>query len=249
MNDINNKQYLQKIEKIQENIQKIKNQIEDSNQIYFIELVGTPKSGKTTLLKKLNELFEKSGIPITSRRETAEYNPVEKYSEQYGTWMIMELYKNLCEDIGSNHGKIVVYDRGILDRLPWIKQSIENGTMSREEAQIIFNMYDLQVGKSYYPIVYNFITSPELSIYRKGKEGKCVNKKSIANFNTHLKGSREFFKKRSSVYREFETDDYQDHLQEFIVDIVYSMTQDLENEIQKKFNQKSLEDDNCLGGM
>ena len=81
MNDLNNKTYLQKIEEIQTNVQKnIKEQIKDSNQTYFIELVGTPKSGKTTLLQKLNELFSKSGVTMIPRRETAEYNPVEKYS-------------------------------------------------------------------------------------------------------------------------------------------------------------------------
>ena len=150
----------------------------------------------------------------------------------------MELYKNLCEDIGASDEKIVIYDRGILDRLPWIKQSVEYGTMPMEDAQIFYNMYNLQVGKDYKPIVYNFITSPELSIYRKGKEGKCVNRNSIANFNLHLNGCREFFDKHSSIYREFETDSYQGHLEEFIVDVAYSLTKDLQNEIKKSYKIK-----------
>lgn len=145
----------------------------------------------------------------------------------------MELYKNLCEDIENNHGKIVIYDRGILDRLPWYKQLLEKGEISEEEFEIFNQMYKLKIAQEYKPIAYNFITSPELSIYRKGKEGKFVNKKAIENFNGHLDTSREFFKEKSSNYREIYTDEYQGHLQEFIIDVVNDMTIDLCNEIKK----------------
>ncbi len=220
-------QNIQKLNEIEENLENIKKLLNHSDKTYFIEFVGTPKSGKTTLLDNFKNLFNNENIPLVPRQETAEYNPIDKSSKFYGSWMIFKLFETLSEDISCNKGKVVIYDRGILDRLPWINKSNKEGRMPDEDFQSYKSLYNLSLSKDYKPILYNFITSPKLSIQRKGKPGRSVNINSLKLFNDCLSDCRSFFKDHSSIYREFITDNYQDDLQNFIIDVTHSVTQDL----------------------
>ena len=57
----------QKIDTISRNMQRIKARIDDDTPPIFVELLGTPKSGKTTLLKNLKGLFHNNGLEIFTR--------------------------------------------------------------------------------------------------------------------------------------------------------------------------------------
>ena len=74
---------LKKLEEIDRTLDAIKDKVGSSNKPIFVELIGTPKSGKTTLKNAMQKAFEKKGIPLVTRRETAEYNPIPKESEHY----------------------------------------------------------------------------------------------------------------------------------------------------------------------
>ena len=45
--------------------------------------------------------------------------------------------------------------------------------------------------KRYKPLTYGFVTSPELSVFRKGKEGRLVNRKNVELFNQFMKDEKE----------------------------------------------------------
>ena len=112
---------------IETNLNYIKENISKNKEPIFIELIGTAKSGKTTLLNNITKLLTKNGIPVQKRAETAEYNPIEnKDLEEYNIWMYSELIKNLSEDMSDNTPRVVIYDRGMLDRLPWIDFSVND---------------------------------------------------------------------------------------------------------------------------
>ena len=64
-------------ERIEENLKYIKTNISKMDKPIFIELLGTAKSGKTTLLNNITGIFESYGIPVQKRAETAEYNPIQ----------------------------------------------------------------------------------------------------------------------------------------------------------------------------
>ena len=72
---------LEKLVRIQNRVTRISKTLKDINEPIFIELIGTPKSGKTTLKGYLQNLFENNGIDCFCRRETAEYNPVDKLDD------------------------------------------------------------------------------------------------------------------------------------------------------------------------
>ena len=225
--------------KIEENILFISQNIHKTKGPIFIELVGTAKSGKTTLMKSFESLLEKSKIPYEKRRETAEYNPIEnKDLEEYNIWMIMELFKNLSEDTSNETPRIIFYDRGILDRLPWIDYATEEGSMSELDSEILKKLYCADFSNKYKPLTYGFLTSPELSVFRKGKPGRLVNVENVEKFNRHFLKEQSFLKKASKKYSFMETDPYQGKLNNFIMDVTEKVTDDVKEIITERLKEQ-----------
>ncbi len=224
---------------IQDAIKYLKENLSKSKTPIFIELVGTPKSGKTTLTNAWKNLLEKNQVPAVFRRETAEYNPIKnKSSEEYRIWMIMELIKNLSEDLENNQGKIIIYDRGLLDRIAWIEYGVQTGIISPRDSEIIKQLYTMDLFSKYRPLVYGFITSPELSIQRKGEEGKLINRESIEVFNKLFSYSQDLVRQSATRYSLITTDSYQGRLQEFILDITERMIKDSSEFLKEKSKEE-----------
>ena len=220
----NNKE---KVNNNQNAVAYLRKNLPEIDKPIFIELIGTPKSGKTTLVNAISSLFEKYKIPTFIRRETAEYNPIQdKNSEEYTMWMIMELIKNLSEDLNDRKGSLVIYDRGLLDRIPWLEYGVKNGSVSKNDSERIKQLYEMDLLKRYKPLAYGFKTSPELSIKRKGGEGRLVNKSSLILFNDLLDKHHKFIADHSFKYNVTETDPYQERLSEFIMHITGGIIQD-----------------------
>lgn len=228
-------------ETIEENLAYIKENLGKLDEPIIIEFTGTPKSGKTTLVQNLQVLFEKAGITVNKKRETAEYNPIDdKGIEEYNLWMIMELMKNVSEDLSSKEPKIVIYDRGVLDRIPWIDTSVEDGSFPKEDVQAIHGLYATKFMSKYRPLTYCFNTSPRISILRKGKPGRLVNEETLTSFNGNLKKAEPFFRRMSKKYTHIDTDEYQGRLKEFIMDVAEKVTSDTRELIEEKIQRKKL---------
>ena len=227
--------------RIKENVDFIKANIDKLDGPIMIELLGTPKSGKTTLVTHLQDIFSRCGIPVDKKRETAEYNPIEdKTIEEYNLWMIMELMKNTSEDLASKEPKIIIYDRGVLDRIPWIRTSVEDGSFPKEDVKAIEGLYATKFMQKYKPLTYGFHTSPAISILRKGKPGRLVNETTLGMFNKNFTASEPFFKRMSQNYTHIDTDAYQGKLSDFILDVVDNVTKDTRRVIEDKVQKRKL---------
>ena len=225
---------LQRVHEIRDQIKRIKKLQEATKSPVFIELLGTPKSGKTTLKKALMKLADYNGLDFMARQETAEVNPIEKGKVQYDPWMVLELMKNVAEDMSSDSSKIVLYDRGLLDRVPWMRYDVINGTMSKGDFDRFMALYNSNLFRSYRPISRIFITSPELSVHRKGKPGFFVNVDSVGKYNGLLDESLSEIMNHSVDSKIIKTDDYQGYLKGFIVDSVYGILEDVEINLSKQ---------------
>lgn len=229
----------QKTEKIRRNMEKIKSGINENTPPIFVELLGTPKSGKTTLLKSLKGLFGNNGMQIFTRRETAEYNPVAKESKQYDLWMVLELFKNLLDDISNRQGQIVIYDRGILDRLTWLENAVARGMMTKQDFEKVKGLYDLEsIKNGYKPISLGFITSPELSVKRKGSVGRYVNPETLTAYNNTLLEKQGEISSLSSSYLLTKTDNYQGKIEEFILDMASNLTGKIAKQLEVKKDER-----------
>lgn len=230
--------------RIEGNLEYIKSNIGKMEGPIFVELMGTAKSGKTTLLNNMTALLTKNGVPMQKRAETAEYNPIEnKDIEEYNIWMYSELMKNLSEDMSDLTPRVVIYDRGMLDRLPWIDFSVHEGSIPQEDSAILKNLFESEFMKRYKPLTYGFITSPETSVLRKGREGRLVNLKSVKLFNDCMAQEDKAISAGSGKYNKIETDRYQGYLKEFIMDFADRMTSDVRDIIQERITEKQVDDE------
>lgn len=221
--------------RIEGNLEYIKSNIGKMEGPIFVELIGTAKSGKTTLLNNMTALLTKNGVPMQKRAETAEYNPIEnKDIEEYNIWMYSELMKNLSEDMSDLTPRVVIYDRGMLDRLPWIDFSVHEGSIPQADSAILKNLFESEFMKRYKPLTYGFITSPETSVLRKGREGRLVNLKSVKLFNDCMAQEDKAISAGSGQYSKIKTDNYQGYLKEFIMDFADRMTSDVRDIIQER---------------
>ena len=152
--------------------------------------------------------------------------------------MILELCKNLSEDLSKKKGKIIIYDRGILDRLPWMKMSVEKGTMSEDTYNKLLKLFEVDVLNRYNPIAEIFKTSPKLSVQRKGRPGRSVNIESITTFNKMLDETIPDIRKRVRYSSVIETDPYQGYMQRFITDNVDDILKGIEQEIEMKITEQ-----------
>ena len=230
---IDKQKRLSKIQTIDRILDEIREKVIKSDKPLFIELIGTPKSGKTTLKNAIQNAFAKKEIPIITRRETAEYNPIPKESENYNFWMILELMKNISEDLSNGKGKVVIYDRGLIDRIPWMKSDISQRKMSQEDYKRIIDMYQSNYLRGYKPITQVFFTSPELSILRKGSEGRFVNNRILTTYNSILKQELNMVRSMSARANITVTDQYQGKIEDFIIDQISDIARDLKLEIDR----------------
>lgn len=220
--------------KLENNIGYIKENLSKIDGPIFVELIGTPKSGKTTLLTKLTGLFHKNGITYEAKQETAEYNPIEnKDLEEYNIWMFMEIMKNISEDTSNPSPRIIVYDRGMLDRIPWLDVAVEDGSIPVEDSMHLKQLFQTKFFQRYKPIAINLITSPEISIKRKGKEGRLVNRKVLQKLNGYLLAEENYMRALASKYEKIQTDSYEGELLRFILDMSVTITEDIKQRLKE----------------
>ncbi len=221
-------------EKIKENIEEIRQKLSKIDKPIFIELIGTPKSGKTTLLKCIEKLFNENGITCEAKQETAEYNPIQdKDTEEYNIWMFMEIMKNISADTSNSKPRIIIYDRGMLDRIPWLDIAVGDKSIPMADNIYLKQLFHTKFFQKYRPLAYNLMTSPEISIKRKGKEGRLVNRKVLSKLNEYLTIEEDYMKKLASKYTTIQTDSYQGNIQTFIIDMTEKITKDIKEKIKE----------------
>lgn len=234
-------QMKQKIENIENNLDFIKNNLHKTNPI-FIELAGTPKSGKTTLANAMNEMFKSKEINFQMRQTNAELNPIKDISsEEYNIWMLASIVQNLSEDMNNSEPRIVLYDGGIINRIPWLDNSVVNGSVSIHDEKILNSFFDTDFMEEYNPLLYNFFMSPKISIERKKSE---IDLENIESYNKFLLQEKDVIQSYSQRYHFVEADHYNGNIREFITDMANIITQDVRERIREEIDySKELTDD------
>ena len=230
------------LENTKERIIELSQRLKKTDKPVFIELTGTPKSGKTTLKRALEESLSKYGIDVYTRRETAEYNPINKSDEHYDIWMILELFKNISEDLSKKNGQVIIYDRGILDRIPWMKLGVEKESLTKSDFKKLTSLYSMKKFDGYSPITKIFETSPKLSVQRQGKPGFFVNEKNVGMYNEFLKESLSQIQHHSSYSSYTITDVYQGNMKSFIIDNTNDIIDGINKELDRRATIEKAED-------
>lgn len=145
----------------------------------------------------------------------------------------MELMKNLSEDTSNSTPRIVIYDRGMIDRIPWIDFSVNDGTIPMKDGMLLKQLFQTEFLQKYKPLTYGLVTSPEISVARKGKEGRLVNIKNVQLFNEYFEKEQNFIKNAAGKYTKIKTDPYQGQILKFIMDMTECITRDVKERIRE----------------
>ena len=129
----------------------------DNKKPYVIEFTGTPRTGKTTLIKNIEDFFKKCNFSVTvleefttSDRYKKEIKP--RLKNEYESIVNMEIPKYVLEDLNTAINKkpdVILIDRSLLDRMIWVERLYNKEGISKEN-------YDYYI-KEYIPIIRNKI--------------------------------------------------------------------------------------------
>ena len=100
----------------------------------FVELLGPPSSGKTTIIKELYKSLKRNGLKIKMPQEGAEVIPHTErdtpvYNIRTGLYAL-QIFLNLR---GGHEYDVVFFDRGIFDPYTWMIRWYEDGKLSEED--------------------------------------------------------------------------------------------------------------------
>lgn len=107
-----------------------------------IAIVGTHSTGKTTLIKKMDENFRKQGFKTVLLPELSRLSPYpvnERTNYQAQAWIQC---KHIEEEAKINHvNKVLICDRSTLDNFAYFLRAIKNIDISQWERLAVQHMY------------------------------------------------------------------------------------------------------------
>lgn len=194
------------------------NSVIQNKKPFVIEFTGTPRTGKTTIINNLYDLFIKASIKVsmleeftTSKKYKKEIKPNLK--NQYKKIVNFEIPRYVKEELECEIKKendIILIDRSLFDRLIWVDRLHLKGELTKEEYE--------EYKKEYVPMIKNKIdiiigtyTDAATAIKRDYKAYLSLEKRSFLNeenvneYNTSLINIEKLSKKENINFYLFDT--------------------------------------------
>lgn len=190
----------------------------DNKKPYVIEFTGTPRTGKTTLIKNIEDFFKKCNFSVTvleefttSDRYKKEIKP--RLKNEYENIVNMEIPKYVLEDLNTAINKkpdVILIDRSLLDRMIWVERLYNKEGISKEN-------YDNYI-KEYIPIIRNKIniiigtyTDSLTALKRDYKSNlslekrRFLSKKNVDEYNSALVNVNKISKNNNINFNMYDT--------------------------------------------
>ncbi len=148
---------------------------------FKVEFSGTPEAGKTTAISNVANKLRADGYKVIVLKESAEALPeeFEKGSFDANLWMHFRTQAGILKALHSD-ADIVLIDRGIIDSSFYGYKFLKQNMCSEEQYEDFLKTFV----KRLTPDLFIALTvSPELSIRRRGGEGRLVNLPYIQKYN------------------------------------------------------------------
>ena len=149
---------------------------------FIVEFSGTPEAGKTTAIGTVSNMPRSKGYEVMTLKESAESLPDEiaKGTFDANMWMHFITQAGLLRAIHSDVD-VVLVDRGSIDSKFYGYKFLQEGVCSKEQYEA-FNKTFVERLKP--DLFIALAISPEVSIIRRGGEGRLVTQKYIENYNS-----------------------------------------------------------------
>jgi len=150
----------------------------------FIELAGTPKSGKDSIQKNLASHFQDADISIIELKGGISRSPVKKKDSIAAlVWSMCDLQINYINCQLQKKASYTIINRGFFDRLIWIEQYIKLGIIDESVAKKYADCWLEFAFDKMNTIVFLLITPPDKAIQRDPRIINGTSKQSIMNYS------------------------------------------------------------------
>lgn len=152
---------------------------------FVIELLGTPKSGKTTTAEAIEHTLKRNDWIVTARPEGATVvdrikRDTPHYNLETCRYALSEVTNRLDGDFD-----LIVLDRGLLDGMIWMGYWRAKGKLSEEDYAKAMGFYDMSILRDTFDAHVMLVCEPEVAMQRElarrrsKKDGETMNLKSI----------------------------------------------------------------------
>jgi thymidylate kinase len=151
---------------------------------FMVEFSGTPEAGKTTTINTVANMLRSKNYNVMTLKESAESLPkeIEKGTFEANLWMHFMTQAGILRAINSN-ADVVLIDRGTLDSDFYGQKFLAEG----ECTTVQYNEFKRTFLECLKPNLFiALMVSPEVSVKRRGGEGRLVNTEYIKNYNSHF---------------------------------------------------------------
>jgi thymidylate kinase len=150
---------------------------------FFVEFLGTPEAGKTTVIRPIASILQKQGYKVKVLSEAAEQIPVgfPRGTLSENIWIRLKTVNQVLEASVSDFD-IILVDRGIIDTCIWNEIGCQKKELSKTLCDEILPLFkQLNI----FPDLCIALHVPaEISIQRRHGEGRIVTRKFVEYFNS-----------------------------------------------------------------
>jgi hypothetical protein len=169
---------------------------------YIVELTGTPKAGKTTVIGELAKFFLACDYRVHVLSERAAVCPLRmKGHFFFNTWTTATMLAELLEHADGNED-IIIIDRGIFDALVWLELQFRRNQVLEPEREAFEDFVLLERWRGLVDLSVVLTVDPSTALRREGTHrGGMMNETSLAQFNDSLEVITSKFGDRFDLHR------------------------------------------------
>jgi hypothetical protein len=169
---------------------------------YVVELTGTPKAGKTTVIGHLEHFFRACGYRVHVLSERAAVCPLRmKGHFFFNTWTTATMLAELLEHVDGD-ADVVIIDRGIFDALVWLELQVRRSQVLEHERRAFEEFVLLERWQGLVDSSIVLAVDPATALGREGvHRGGMMNETSLAQFNESLEAITTRVARRFDLHR------------------------------------------------
>lgn len=160
---------------------------------FVLEVTGTPKAGKTTLITLAEGFLRDAGWHVHVLTERAAACPLPmKGHFLFNTWTLGTMLAGLIDAVDRDDD-LVILDRGVFDALIWLEVQKQQGQVSYGEARAFEAFVMVERWRKLTDATCTILVDPAISMRRENQRrllprtGSVMNPKALPTFNAALK--------------------------------------------------------------
>jgi thymidylate kinase len=152
---------------------------------FNVELLGTPKSGKSTMAEAIEHTLKRSDWIVTARPEGATVvDRVKRDMPHYNLETCRYALSEVTQRLDSEFD-LVVLDRGLMDGMVWMGYWFAKDKITQEDRDAVNAFYNTAILRSLFDMHVYLVCDPKVAMERElarslsKKDGETMNMKTL----------------------------------------------------------------------